>query len=132
MLLRISVALSALIYLLIIPALEIGPTHVGNPDWPAHARLHEVWQLISNALLSMLALMLTARTSQAMAGGLIALLINLGFLAAYFSAGAYGGGMVHSDGSELLVLGVNPALAVVALVAIGIATALVRHPRQAA
>ncbi|QKG70635.1 hypothetical protein [Erythrobacter mangrovi] len=132
MLLRISVALSALIYLALIPALEIGPTHVSNPDWPAHARLHEVWQLTSNALLSLLALWLVWRTSQASTGGLIAFFINIGFLAAYFSAETYGGSMVHSDGSELLVFGVNPALAVVALVTVGIAMSLVRHPRQAA
>jgi hypothetical protein len=35
---------------------DLSPTHVLNPAWPAHARLHEVWLLATGSLLALLAL----------------------------------------------------------------------------
>jgi hypothetical protein len=32
---------------------DLSPTHVFNPAWPAHARLHEVWLLATGALLAL-------------------------------------------------------------------------------
>src|SRR5210317_1564835 len=103
MLLRVSIYLNLLIFLVLIPVLEVGPTHVFNADWPGHARLHEVWQLVTNALLSILALLLVHRDGFRWIAGAIALSINMGFLAALITANDYGGSMVHSDGSELLI-----------------------------
>lgn len=124
MLLKISVALNALVFLLVIPLLEVGPTHLFNPDWPAHARLHEFWQLVTNGLISLLALWLVTWGRQRVTGALVALAINVGFLVALAAAPLYGGSMVHSDGSELLVAGANPAIIVVGLLAAAIVSSL--------
>jgi len=35
---------------------DLSPTHVFNPAWPAHARLHEVWLLSTGGLLALVAL----------------------------------------------------------------------------
>jgi len=35
---------------------DLSPTHVLNPAWPAHARLHEVWLLTTGVLLALVAL----------------------------------------------------------------------------
>jgi len=35
---------------------DLTPTHVMNPAWPAHARLHEVWLLATGGLLALVAL----------------------------------------------------------------------------
>ena len=120
MLLRASIYLNAAVFLLLIPVLEVGPTHVFNADWPAHARLHEVWQLATNGLISILSVLLVHRDNSRWVAGALGLTINLGFLAALTVSGLYGGSMVHSDGSEMLIAGINPASAIVAALSLGI------------
>lgn len=126
MALRIPVYLNAIVFLALIPCLEIGVTHVFNPDWPAHARLHEVWQLTTNGLLSILAALLVRIARYAIIGAVVALTINTGFLLAFVGASTYGGGMAHSDGSELLVAGVNPAPVIVGALFIAISAGALR------
>ena len=40
--------------LLGVPILDINATHVFNPDWTPHVRIHEVWQLLTNSSLGVL------------------------------------------------------------------------------
>lgn len=129
MLLRLFIYINAAVFLFLIPYLEVGSTHVFNPDWPAHARLHEVWQLVTNGLASILAVILAWRGHNVRLGGIIALTINAGFLAALASSGLYGGGMAHSDGSELLVAGVNPASIILLTLSIGILAGIATYGR---
>ncbi|WP_309644311.1 hypothetical protein [Phenylobacterium sp.] len=121
---KIVISLCVLTFGLLVPVLEINATHVWNPDWPAHARLHEVWQLITNCLLAGGCLWLAWVRNQVAAASLLALAVISGFLAAYLVRGAYGGSMVHPNGSELLVGGVNPATAVMLAAAIALAGCL--------
>ncbi|WP_043949211.1 hypothetical protein [Candidatus Phaeomarinobacter ectocarpi] len=109
MLSKTVITLNAAVFILVVPYLEIGPTHVFNPDWPAHARLHEVWQLITNASLSMLAVGLAWQNRFGIAPEVISLAISGSFVAAYLTKALYGGSMAHSDGSELQLMGVNAA-----------------------
>ena len=118
--------------MLLIPLLEIGPTHVFNPDWPAHARLHEVWQLVTNGLLSILSVFLVHRDNSRWIAGTMCLTINLGFLAALTISSVYGGSMVHSDGSELLIAGINPASVILATLSLGILGGLHQDRKVAA
>ncbi|TNE59182.1 MAG: hypothetical protein EP341_02445 [Sphingomonadales bacterium] len=120
MFLRVSIYLNALVFLALIPYLEVSQTHVFNPDWPGHARLHEVWQLITNGLLSIIAVVLAGRPRRSVLAGAVALSINAGFLGALASSGSYGGSMMHSDGTELLVAGVNPASAIIGALSLAI------------
>lgn len=133
MLLRISIYLNALVFLMLIPMLEVGSTHVFNQDWPAHARLHEVWQLVTNGLLAILTLVLSRDARTRNVGGVIALAINAGFLAALAGADSYGGSMAHSDGSELLLAGINPASAIITCLSLAILVGMfgVRKPERA-
>lgn len=98
----------------LVPILEIGPTHVFNPDWPGHARLHEVWQLLTNGVLAALAIWLAAARQQSRLASLIGLALNGSFLAAVLLSPVYGGTMRHSDGTELVVGGINLAVVVMA------------------
>lgn len=129
MLLRFATYLNAVAFLVLIPYLEVSSTHVFNPDWPSHARLHEVWQLVTNAFLSVMAIRLVRSDRTATIGGLMALSINLGFLTALAAAEHYGGGMTHSDGSELLVAGFNPATSVILGLSAAIAMGLLQCQR---
>jgi hypothetical protein len=56
--------------------------------------------------------------------GTIALTICAGFIFAFVTQASYGGSMKHSDGSELLVLGINPAFGIVAALAVGLVLCL--------
>jgi len=118
---RIVLSLALIPFGVLTPILELGMTHVVNPDWPGHARLHEVWQLITNSSLAMLCLWLIWWCRQVRLPALIAFTISFGFLAAYTLSPLYGGTMRHSDGSELAIGGVNVAVAmmIVATTAIG-------------
>jgi len=122
--LKMLISMNALVFILIVPVLEIGPSHVFNPDWPAHAKLHEVWQLATNAALSLLALWLVWRRQKTGIAALISLAVSGGFVFAYLIRHAYGGSMAHPDGTELLILGINPAFGVVGLLSVGLITGL--------
>ena len=102
------------------PILEIGPTHVFNPDWPGHARVHEVWQLITNALLAGFAIWFAVSRRDMKVASLLGLLVNSAFLVAVLMAPLYDGTMRHSDGTELAIGGVNLAVAVMVLATIGL------------
>ena len=108
----------------LVPLLEIGPTHVFNPNWPGHARLHEVWQLTTNSALCLLGLGLAWRRGSMVLPALLGLIPCLGFLAALALAPLYGGTMRHSDGTELAVCGINVAVIVVGIATVGLAALL--------
>ncbi len=57
---------------------------------------------------------------------LLGLLVTAGFLIAYALRRSYGGSMRHTDGSELMVFGINSA--VLTMLAATIALAIVAWP----
>ena len=76
------------LYGMVVPWLEINETHVFNPEWVAHARLHEVWQLFTNSLLGVFAMWrLWGSNNDRYLPSVIALLITGGFLVAYMIQG---------------------------------------------
>jgi hypothetical protein len=119
---RVLVTIGVLIYALAVPVLEINDTHVFNPEWPPHARLHEVWQLATNSMIGLLSLWLAWGKGQVRLSALLALLVMGGFLLAYALRDLYGGSMVLVEGSaERTLLGLNLGVVGAAIV---VATAL--------
>ena len=112
MLRKIAVSLCVLTFGLAVPLLEVNATHLWNPAWPPHARLHEAWQLITNVVLALTCLWLVWARGQVRGAALLGIAVVGGFLAAYALRGAYGGSMVHPNGTELLIGGINPATAI--------------------
>lgn len=110
MLAKLIITFAALLFGLGVPLLEINQTHVFNPHWEPHMRLHEVWQLATNSALALLALWLTWKHKQLRLASTLAMLVTGGFLFSYFTRNLYGGSMVLSDGSEKLVFGLNLGL----------------------
>lgn len=130
MALKIFVTLTAFIFVVLLPVLEVGPSHVFNPDWPGHARLHEVWQLLSNATFALFAVWLVWRQGKPLYAAFISLVLNGSFLVAYAARAGYGGTMKHSDGSEMLLYGVNPAFGLLLSLTIGLVFFGVRQYRS--
>jgi hypothetical protein len=104
---RILITVGVLIYGLVVPILEVNATHVFNPEWTPHARLHEVWQLATNTSLAAYSLWLVWGKGAIRLPGILAVFITGGFLFAYAIRGVYDGSMVLSDGSEKLVFGIS-------------------------
>lgn len=103
----IVVTVSALVSGAIIPILELNETHLFNPNWPAHARLHEAWQLMTNSVLSALAVFLIWSGRAPRLAIILSLIISFPFLLAFAAESTYGGSMLHSDGTQLAVAGIN-------------------------
>lgn len=119
-------------FVIIVPFLEVNNTHVFNPLWPSHARLHEVWQLLTNFLLGALGLWLAWRKDNVRLASGLGLLVVGGFLGAYLLSGLYGGSMRHTDGSEIALGGLNAAVAVMALAFIGLVASFMTAGRSKA
>ena len=104
---KILVSIGIVFYALVVPYFEINDTHVFNPNWEAHARLHEVWQLATNCLIGIFSLWLIWIKEQILPASILTMFITLGFMIAYFARDSYGGSMVLSDGTEKVVAGIN-------------------------
>lgn len=128
---RAGLAAAALLIGAGVPVLEVNATHVFNPAWPAHARLHEVWQLITHSLLMAFCLIRLWRDADVRLPALLVLLVSGGFCMAFALRDLYGGSMLHPDGTELAWQGMNVAVlamgAVTAFSGAVFITAQVRH-----
>ena len=113
------ITFSILLYAIAVPFLEINDTHVFNPDWTPHVRIHEVWQLITNSTIGVLCLWLVWVKKEIKISALLSMLVTGGFLLAFASKGFYGGSMKYLDGSEKTLFGIN-----IGIVGFGIAFVL--------
>lgn len=113
----LSVALCAFVLSAVIPFMEISESHLFNPEWPSHARLHEAWQLIENAAISILALILVWKGIAPRLGIVLGLILSTSFLIAWLAGPLYGGSMVHSDGTEFTIGGISVVVVGVAVIA---------------
>ena len=104
---KIAITFSVILYAIVVPILDISDTHVWNPDWTPHARIHEVWQLITNSSIGVVCLWLVWYKKEVLLSTLLSLLVMGGFLLAFFLKDGYGGSMKYLDGSEKTVLGIN-------------------------
>lgn len=109
MLAKACVTFGVLVYALVIPYLEINPSHVFNDAWPPHARLHEVWQLTTHCALGLLAVWLAWWRDEVGVASLLNVCVMGGVLVAHVLADGYGGS-IHSGNLESAVLGVPVAV----------------------
>lgn len=107
MLSKLIISFCVILYAIAVPVLEINATHVFNPDWTPHARIHEVWQLITNSGLGVLCLWLTWKHGKVILSSIISLFVTAGFLVAFLLQNTYGGSMKYLDGSEKTLFGLN-------------------------
>nr|WP_297789454.1 hypothetical protein [uncultured Allomuricauda sp.] len=101
------ITFSIILYAVVVPFLEINTTHVFNPDWTPHVRIHEVWQLITNSGIGLLCLWLVWIKKETKISALLSLLVTGGFLLAFSLKELYGGSMKYLDGREKTLFGIN-------------------------
>ena len=104
------ITFSIILYAFAVPYLEINDTHVFNPDWTPHVRIHEVWQLITNSSIGLLCLWLVWKKKEYKISTILSMLITGGFLLAFLIKDTYGGSMKYLDGTEKTIAGINIGL----------------------
>ena len=70
---------------------DTGHTHLLNPDWDAHSRVHEVWRLSTNIFIAVIGLYLLWVSNYLLLPALLRSCIVLGFFSAIFTMSLYGG-----------------------------------------
>lgn len=126
---RILLTVSVSVLGLLVPYLEYSPTHIFNPDWPGHAKLHDVWQLITNSTFSAAAAWLAWTRTDLRLAARLGLVAPVAFLVSYFTMDLYGGSMVNSDGTELKFGSLNASLVMMLIVSSVLgALSLLRFP----
>ncbi|NER16817.1 hypothetical protein GWK10_06325 [Spongiivirga citrea] len=98
---------SIILYAVVVPFLEINVTHVFNPNWTPHVRIHEVWQLITNSSIGLLCLWLVWVKKEVIVSAVLSLIITGSFLVAFILQDFYGGSMKYLDGTEKTLFGLN-------------------------
>ncbi|BDX06935.1 DUF6640 family protein [Planctobacterium marinum] len=127
---KLTLTLGAILYLAVIPYLEWNDSHVFNPDWPAHARFHEVWQLSTNIALGILVLWLCWRRSQFVLSGVINCLVMGGVLVSH-ALSDHIGSTVKSGNIAKLILGQDLAVIVALIVVLSSITVVLNHRKTA-
>ena len=135
---RVLLTLTALILALVPPLADFGPSHVTNPSWPPHARLHTVWLVCTNSMVALLALALLWRRDHSRDPRTIprsaALLTTVlaGFFLAAASQTLYNGALTDENGVAIRFGPVDANLATFSVCATAVIIALVLHRRAVA
>lgn len=127
---RILISVGALAFGVLVPLIEIDATHVFNPDWPPHARLHEVWQLLTNSALAVACLWWVWKDNRIRLAALVGAIVTGGFLVAFLIRGGYGGSMLLTSEVERTVFGLNLGVLVFSTVFLGFLLAAALSRRQ--
>lgn len=101
------ITFSILLYAIAVPILEINDTHVFNPDWTPHVRIHEVWQLFTNSSIGIICFWLVWFKKEYKFSTFLSMIITGSFLIAFILQDQYGGSMKYLDGTEKTILGIN-------------------------
>lgn len=128
---RLLITFCIFLYTLGVPYLEVSETHVFNMAWDAHARLHVVWQLITNSVIGVSCLLLVWTRNLIRLPAFMSALVMGGFMLAYLIREFYQGSVTHADGTEVMVLGlVNIGVAAYGLGLLLLAAAVLLDSRS--
>jgi hypothetical protein len=126
----VTVALSAIVLVGLIPVLEVNDSHLFNPEWPAHARFHEAWQLLTNAGLALFSLWLAVVGGrERLAAGLSLIMVGA-LVIAWGLGGVYGGEIGRPGGEGLQVFGLGLPALIMSMLAIALTAAVWPQTRK--
>ena len=86
--------------------IDVGITHLQNPDWDAHARVHEVWRLSTNTFIALLGLYLIWIMQKELLAALLSLCLLLGFWVSVLLMPFYDGLAIGQGVNELEPFGI--------------------------
>ena len=85
---------------------DIGSSHLFNPDWDAHARVHEVWRLSTNFLIFGLGIYLLWVKKNEVLPAFLSLCIHTGFVFSAVTMSLYGGAATSEGVPEPSIIGI--------------------------
>ena len=85
---------------------DIGDTHLFNPNWDEHSRVHEVWRLATNSMIAILGLYLILKKNMHSIALLLSLCMILGFIISVITMPFYNGLAVGVGIDELKPFGI--------------------------
>jgi len=86
--------------------LDIGDTHLFNPNWDEHSKVHEVWRLATNTMIAFLGLYLIWKKNMLSIASLLSLCMILGFMISIITMPFYNGLAVGVGIDELKPFGI--------------------------
>ena len=86
--------------------LDIGDTHLFNPNWDQHSRVHEVWRLATNFMITFLGLYLIWKKNMLSIASLLSLCMIIGFMISVITMPFYNGLAVGNGIDELRPFGI--------------------------
>ena len=104
---KLFLTIATLIYGVVPAIADLNETHLFNPHWSPHARLHGAWFLFFGFAMAMLSLYLAWVRDGLVLPSVIGLLFSVCFWMAYLTAPFYGGALVDENGIEGPVLGIE-------------------------
>ena len=87
-------------------SIDVGITHLLNPDWDAHARVHEVWRLSTNTFIAFLGLYLIWIMQKELLAAILSLCLLLGFWVSVLLMPFYDGLAIGQGVNELEPFGI--------------------------
>lgn len=104
---KLAVTLGTLVYGIVPAIADLNETHLFNPEWSPHARVHGAWFLFFGALMSFVALFRLWVRNDLLLPITIGLCFVAGFWLAFLTSSFYGGALVDTNGVEARVLGLE-------------------------
>ena len=97
---------------------DTGHTHLLNPDWDAHSRVHEVWRLSTNIFIAAIGLYLLWVSNYLLLPALLSSCIVMGFFSAIFTMSLYDGVTIGEGINEPNPFGIPANIFVFLIIAI--------------
>lgn len=93
---KILISLMTFYYAYVPASADLNESHLLNPAWAPHSRVHLVWFLVFTATTAVIVLYLIWFRDETIIPALIGLGFNSGFIVAYLTASSYGGSLSDS------------------------------------
>ena len=104
---KLLITLATVIYGVVPILVDFSPTHILNPEWVPHARLHVVWLISTNGLIALLAMWLLWAKREVILSSILGLCVVGGFMIAGWTSGLYGGSLAEPGLEAFKVLGLD-------------------------
>ncbi|MEM0976877.1 MAG: DUF6640 family protein [Pseudomonadota bacterium] len=121
---KIAITCVTLIYGVLPAIADLNETHLYNPGWSPHARVHGVWFLVFGASMAFTSIYFVWVKDNLVLPIFVGLMFASGFWVAFLTSGLYGGALVDENGVEARVLGLESNVFVFSVVTIVLLSAL--------
>ena len=127
---KILITLATLLYGIAPLFADLNVTHVLNPEWTPHSRVHMVWLLGTNSIVAALALWLLWFRAQLVLSATLGLCVMAGFWIAVVTRPLYGGALSDARGINANILGVEGNVFVFGVITIMLTAGIVMKRQQ--